>query len=291
MTSSPVYRTYTQEALDTQYNNRAAVPEFASFVERWQAESLKTRERFAGDLDIAYGSGRAERLDVFRPDGSSSGAPVHLFFHGGYWSSRDKSEYSFLAPVFTSAGAVFMVVEYPLIPAVGMDELVRACRAAVAWAYHNAASYGGDRDKIYVSGHSAGGHLVAMLMAAGWTNEANLPNDAVKGGISLSGLFNLEPIRLSYLNGTLGLNPDTTRRNSPLYLSPATPAPLVLAYGGAESDEYHRQSGELHAAWKNQGADAQIMERPGLNHFTILDDFTAPASPLTRAALSQMGLA
>ena len=283
------FRDYDRAALDAQYDNRAAVPEHVEYYERWGRDCAAVRSAYAPLLDVAYGASDAETLDVFPAAGGR--APVQVFFHGGYWMSRDKSDFGFLAPAFVDAGAALVVVNYALVPDVAMEELVRQCRLSVAWVHGNAASFGGDAGRIFVSGHSAGGHLVAMMMATDWPAFAGLPRDLVKGGCAISGVFDLEPVRLCYLNDTLGLTPAQVADNSPVRLAPLSESPLILAVGGDESAEFRRQSADLDAAWSERGAPVRVITRPGLDHFTILADFADRESPLTRAVLAQMGLA
>ena len=289
MNDKALFRSYDRAALDAQYNARAAVPEHEQIVERWNREGTEVCREFNHDLDLTYGASAAERLDVFPVTGTRS-VPVQVFFHGGYWMSRDKSNFRFLAKTFVPAGAVFITVNYGRIPTVEIDELVRQCRTALAWVHGHVADFGGDADRIFVSGHSAGGHIVAMLMATDWPAFAGLPADLVKGGCSVSGLFDLEPVRLCYLNDTLKLNADQVARNSPIQLVPLCTAPLIIAVGGAESDEFRRQSAELGAVWNKKGASCQVKERPGLNHYTIVEEFADRGSSLGQAVMSQMGL-
>jgi len=202
----------------------------------------------------------------------------------------DKADFSFVAHAFQPAGAAVVVINYALMPAVAMDELVRQCRASVAWVYRNAPSFGGDPHRIFVSGHSAGGHLVAMLLATDWPAFAGLPADVVKGGAGISGLYDLEPIRLCYLNDTLQLGPDAARRNSPVHLLPGSRAPLLLPVGGLEGPEYHRQSEDLAAAWRARGVPCEVMDLAGIQHFSIVSQLEDPTSDLGRAILRQMGL-
>lgn len=290
MSTRKIFRDYDQGALDKQYNSRAAVPKHAQYVERWTRDGDKACEELSHHLDLAYGDSAAEQLDVF-PATVSGPAPVQVFFHGGYWMSRDKRNFRFLARTFVPAGAVFITVNYGLIPTVDMDELVRQCRTAVAWVYGHAKNFGGDPDRIHVSGHSVGGHVVAMLMATDWAEFADLPDELIRGGCTLSGLFDLIPVRLCYINETLQLTPEQVSRNSPMQLAPLSTAPLILACGGLESDEFRRQSAELGAVWNQQGASCQVMERPGFNHFTIVHDLSDRRAPLAQAVLAQMQLA
>lgn len=291
MDGSAVFRDYDQAQLDAQYDNRARVPAHAAHNQRWEGLNETATDGLATSFDLAYGPSPAETVDVLAPEGAH-GLPIQVFFHGGYWMARSKRDFRFLAPALTAAGAIVVMVDYALVPEVDLDELVRQCRAAVAWTHRHASSLGGDAGRIFVSGHSAGGHLVSMMMATDWPDFAGLPADVVKGGVALSGLFDLEPIRLCYLNDSLRLEARMAARNSPVHLQvPAPGAPLVLALGGDESDEYHRQSQDLAAAWSAQGVPCQVMARPGRNHFTIVDDFNHSATPLGRATRAQMGLA
>jgi arylformamidase len=173
---------------------------------------------------------------------------------------------------------------------VSMDELVRQCRASIAWVHANAGSFGGDRERIFVSGHSAGGHLVAMLLAADWP-AFGLPPDPIKGGCAISGLHDLDPIRLCYLNDTLKLTPEEARRNSPIYLAPRTRHPLLIPVGRDEGPEYRRQTETLAAVWQKQGVPCEVLDMAGINHFSIIAQLEDPASELSRAIQRQMGLA
>ncbi len=292
MSGTPIYRDYGQDALDLQYNARAAVPDHEALIEAWMSDSAQTRQDLPCRLDVAFGPSADETLDIFSADGAIARgpAPVQVFFHGGYWRAFHKDDFSFVARAFAPKGAAAVVVNYALMPAVDMDELVRQCRAALAWVHRNAASFGGDAGRVFISGHSAGGHLVAAMMATDWPAFDGLPDDIVKGGCSVSGLFDLEPIRLSYLNEELNLSADDVARHSPLRLEPRVAAPLVLAVGGDESDEFHRHGAELAATWGAKGVDCLIMDMAGLNHFTILQGLRDPESALARAIHEQMGI-
>jgi arylformamidase len=285
----PIFLGYDRAALDREYNNRAKVPHFADHLARYARASAAARHELPCRLDVRYGPGPAATLDVFPPSGRSP-APVQVFVHGGYWMALDKADFDFVARAFHPAGAAVVVVNYPLIPAVDMDELVRQVRAAVAWVYRNASSFGGDRERIFVSGHSAGGHLVAMLLATDWPAFDGLSADVVKGGAGLSGLYDLEPIRLCYLNDTLHLDPAAARRNSPVHLPPPTRSPLLLPVGGLEGPEYLRQSTDLAAAWGARGVPCEVREMAGIDHFSIVSQLEDPRSDLSLAILRQMDL-
>jgi arylformamidase len=285
-----VYLGYDREGLDREYNNRGKVPRHAEYLARYAAESARARDQLPARLDLRYGPAPGETVDVFLPPAGGP-APVHVFVHGGYWMLLDKADFSFVALGLQPAGALVAVINYGLIPSVAMDELVRQVRASVAWLHRNAAALGGDPGRITVSGHSAGGHLVAMLLSTDWPAFAGLPRDAVKAGCGISGLYDLEPIRLCYLNETLGLSPDVARRNSPVHLVPETAGPLLLPVGALEGDEYHRQTETLAAAWRRRGLAADVLDMPGQDHFSIITQLEDPKSELARAIHRQLGLA
>jgi arylformamidase len=287
--ATPVFRDYDQQALDAEYDNRAKVKDALQWVARYGAESGRARAELPLRFDVPYGAHYAERLDIFPADGPGP-APVHVFIHGGYWHRMDKADFSYVARGLRPAGAATVVLDYGLVPAIDLDELVRQCRAGIAWVHRHARQWGGDPDRISISGHSAGGHLVAMLLATDWAT-VGVPADVVKAGCAISGLYDLEPIRLCYLNRVLALTPEVARRNSPVHLAPARPTPLILALGGTEGPEYHRQTDELAAAWRALGVPVEVMDMTGHDHFSIVAELQSPSSELARAIHRQMGLA
>ncbi len=289
MADAKVYADFTQEQLDWQYNNRERVPGHTDLMAAYQKRG---EDFFAGAkkaADISFGPSAAEVLDVY-PAGNASGkAPVIVYLHGGYWFSRHKDDFRFVGAGYQPAGAVTVVVNYALVPDVDLPELVRQCRAAVAWTYKNAAAHGGDPDRIYITGHSAGGHLTAMMFATDWS-EWGVPASAIKGGFAISGLYDLEPIRLNYMNPTLGFTPGIVRDYSPIYLKPTVKAPLVFAVGGAETPEFLRHNAMLAPLWAKAGVPCEEMVGPGLNHFTVLEEFTTPGRAFYGRVLKMMGL-
>ena len=281
-----VFRHYDRKALDAEYNNRAKVKDALDWIARYGAASARARAELPMRFDVPYGPHHAERVDIFLAAGPGP-APVHVFIHGGYWHRLDKADFSFVARAFREAATV--VVNYALVPTVDLDEQVRQVRASVAWVHANARSFGGDPARITVSGHSAGGHLVAMLLATEWS-RFGAPADVIRAGCALSGLYDLEPIRLCYLNDFLGLTPEPARRNSPVHLKPTGRAPLILGVGADEGPEYHRQTNELAATWRAHGASIDIVDASGLNHFSIVAKLERPDSTLARAIRKQIGL-
>jgi arylformamidase len=287
--TTAIFRNYDRKALDAEYNNRLKVKDALDWIARYGAESARTRAELPMRFDVPYGAHHDERLDVFAASRSGP-APIQIFVHGGYWHRLDKADFSFVARAFRPAGALTVVVNYALIPAVDMDALVRQVRASVAWVHKNARDLGGDPDRIFVTGHSAGGHLVGMLLATDWSTFG-APADVIKGACGMSGLYDLEPIRLCYLNDVLALTPESARRNSPVLLAPTRATPLILTDGGDEGPEYHRQTGELATAWRAKGVLVETLDLTGHNHFSIVAELESPFSPLARAIQGQMGLA
>lgn len=285
-----VFRHYDQEALDREYNNRDKVADYEAYLAHYTDASARTRADLACRLDVAYGDHPNQVLDIFPAAAAAGPAPAQVFIHGGYWRALHKEEFSFVARGFVPKGAATVVIDYALMPGVEMDELVRQCRAALAWVWRNAASFGADPERIFISGHSAGGHLVAMLMATDWPAFAGLPADVVKGGCGISGLYDLEPIRLCYLNQDLHLDAEAARRNSPTLLAPVCPGPLMLPVGALEGPEYLRQSEDLAAAWRAHGREVEVRVMADHNHFTICAELEDPASELATAIQRQMGL-
>lgn len=279
-----VYRDFDQEALDAQYNCRGMVPDFEDHMVRWAGLNKQAFDSFETRLDLAYGDTPAERLDLFLPAGAGP-HPLMIFIHGGYWRAMDKENHAFPALSFVPDGIALASINYTLAPAADMDRIVRECRTAVAWCARNAAELDIDADRIHVSGHSAGGHLTAMMLATDWTAFApGLPADIVKSGVPISGLYDLEPIRHTYLNEDVRLTEDLAARNSPLRLTPNGPGAMVIAAGGIESAEFHRLQTELVAAWQRHIPDIEEIAMPGLHHFNVVTALGEADSPLYRAA-------
>ncbi len=287
--TSIFYRGYSADQLDRQYNARAAVPNCEKIFDSWRARSADYRQRSLCELDISYGASESETLDLFIP--ARSNAPVLVFIHGGYWRSMDKSDFSYLAEGFVDRGGLVVVVNYGLCRAVTMDDIVRQMRGACEWLWRTCTRYGGDPSRIHVSGHSAGGHLTAMLMATDWQLHApDLPPDVIKSGTAVSGLFELEPMLYLPLNEDLKLDATSAHRNSPIFLKPRTDSPLSTVVGSEESEEFRRQSLDFTDKWQGQGARIEYVELSGLNHFTILDRMGETGDPLTGVMLRHLGL-
>jgi arylformamidase len=239
-------------------------------------------------LDVAYGASPGETLDIF-PARKGDGSAL-LFIHGGYWRSLDKRDFSFLAPAWVDAGVSLVVVNYDLCPKVTIERIVQQMLAASAWLYRSAERYGMDEERLFVSGHSAGGHLAAMMLAALWpVFDRSLPRDLYKGALAVSGVYDLRPLtQVSWLNGDLRLDEESALKLSPAFVPPATHAPLYLTVGGLESSEFKRQNALLAQRWKPVlGGDLAM---PGRDHFTVIDGLADPGNALFAAARRMMGL-
>ena len=274
--------------LSREYNNRELFPDYARHFARWQESSARARGTMTCYLDRAYGASPAETLDIFparKGDGS-----VLVFIHGGYWRSLDKKDFSFLAPAWVDAGVSLVVVNYGLAPAVSVERIVQQMLAASAWVYRHAEEYGMDEERLFVSGHSAGGHLAALMLAALWpVYERSLPKDLYKGALAVSGVYDLRPlVRVDWLQGDLRLDEASALKLSPAFLPPATRAPLALAVGGLESSEFKRQNALLAQRWKS--VLAREVPMPGRDHFTVIDGLADGANPLFAATRRVMGL-
>jgi len=270
------YRDYDQSALDAQYNLRAAVPEHPEYFRRWAEASAEARERLDGHLDLAYGDGARQTLDYFPAPGDA--APILAFIHGGYWQALDKGDFSYLASAWIERGVGFASINYPLAPDATIPEIIESCRRAILWLWHNAYMLGADRDRITVAGHSAGGHLATLLLATDWAGRGAFPADLVKAACSVSGVYDLEPIRLSYQNPILKLDAATARAVSPLHLPPPEETSLLLAVGGTETPEFLRQQRDFAAAWSAGGAAIESVVLEGLDHFAAVDCLADPES-------------
>ena len=228
------WRNMPPEEIELAFNPRATARNVDERVAAYAAASAATRARLDPVLDVRYGPGEKETLDIF-PAGKPD-APVQLFIHGGYWRAMDKSDYSFIADVFQPAGAATVLVNYDLCPDVTLDTIVAQTMRAIAWTWNNIAQHGGDPDRLYVSGNSAGGHLTAMALAHDWEAEG-LPADIIKGAMPITGVFDCEPVPDITVNELVRLDRETARRLSPLRNPPrrALPCPGRGGRGGASA--------------------------------------------------------
>jgi arylformamidase len=276
-----LYREFTDQAsLDAAYDPSRTAVDAAAMMAGWQARSVRTLTRLEGQLDVRYGPTVAEHLDLF-PAGS--GAPVHIFIHGGYWRRFAARDFAWVAESLVARGVTAVIVNYALCPDVSLGEIVRQARAAIAWCHANAEHFGGDAGRLTLSGHSAGGHLVAMALATDWPGSYGLPADLVQRALTLSGLFDLRPFPYTYLQPALQLTTAEVLALSPIDLEPLAETSLTVAVGASESSEFRRQSRDFAAAWQAKGLPCHDAELAGADHFTALDRLFADDSPLLDA--------
>ena len=270
------------------YNNRELVPDHAQYFARWAEASQRARATMTCHLDLRYGDAPGEAIDLF-PARKGDGSCM-MFIHGGYWRSLDKKDFSFLAPALVDGGISLAVVNYDLCPKVSMDEIVRQMLRASRWLWLHAEDYGMDQDRLYAAGHSAGGHLTAMLMCAVWpVFDKQLPKDLWKGGLAISGVYDLRPlIDIEWLNVDLRLDETSAARLSPAFIPPATRAPVMTCVGGDESSEFLRQNALLGERWRS--AFTGDIAMPGKNHFSVVDGLAEQASPLFQGVRKLMKL-
>ncbi len=274
--------------LNAQYNNRARCPDHGVVLEHWASASAAVRERMSRRLDVNYGDGLNEALDVF--PAAQAQAPIMVFIHGGWWRSLDKHQHSFIAQSFVDAGAMVVVPNYALCPVATIEGIVIQMVRALVWVYRHAGLYGGDTRRIVVVGHSAGGHLASMLLSCLWSQvAADLPPQLVRAALSMSGVFDLEPLRHTpYLQADLHLTSTSVERLSPCGF-PAPKGPLFAVVGERESEEHLRQNMLLRKAWGPRVVP--VCEAiPGADHFTVLHQLVDPTSHLHRLALELLGL-
>jgi arylformamidase len=276
-------RNYDPQWLDLQYNNRARIPEHPQIFSRWEQASELARAKLSRRLDVRYGSGPCETLDVF--PSPQAGAPVLVFIHGGYWRALDKRDVSFVAPSFVQDGVMVVVPNYALCPAVDIETIVLQMVDALAWTYRHAGLYGGDPKRIVVAGHSAGGHLATMMLSCRWPAVATgLPAKLVRSALSISGLYELDPVQhVPFLKEDLRLNPAQVRKLS-VARFPRPEGMLYAAVGALESEEFLRQNQLICDAWGS--ATVPVCEAiAGTNHLDVLHELAAPQGRLHGLAL------
>ena len=243
------------------------------------ASSARARQALPCELDVAYGSEPGETLDVF--PAASAGSPVVVFIHGGYWRSLDKADHSFVVPALRSAGAAVVVPNYALCPAVTIPQITMQMVRALVWTWRHAQRLQGDASRITIVGHSAGGHLAAMMLSCLWPQvAADLPAQLVKNALSISGLYDLAPIaRTPFVKGDLGLTAHDVRRASPALLPSPAQGLLYSVAGGDESAEFLRHNLLIQQAWGVQRVPV-VEALPGLNHFSVVEALTQRGSRL-----------
>ena len=283
-----VYLDYTQAELDAAYDQRVYAPNREEIVAWYGAEGARVRERLEMRRSVPYGNGEDETLDIFpAKSGSEStfGAPVHIHIHGGRWTLFTKDEESFIAPTFVSAGVACVVPDFSNIPKVRIPEMVAQVKSAIAWTYRNAASFGGDPERIHLSSHSSGSHLAGVALLTDWEKEFGLPGDVVKSALLVSGMYDMRPVMLSARSSYVKLTDEEVLALSAILQPERAHTPLTLVYGEKETPEFRRQPKAYAEVLAAAGKPVKVIEVPGVNHFEILRQLGEPGSELARHAL------
>ncbi len=263
-----LYRGMDKAALDAAYNNSAAVANSSALMAGYQARSAQLRAESPHRLDLRYGPAPRNRIDYFAAQGPG---PVLVFIHGGYWQMRAKEDFSFIARGPLAHGIAVAMVGYTLAPDITLAGIVAEIHSALAWLIERVTSYGGDARRIFVAGWSAGAHLTALTLA----------QPGVRGGLAISGIYDLEPMHACYINDKLQLDADAVRTLSPLQQPAAARSPLIVACGGGELAEMQRQS-EIYAVARTEaGMPGKFVRLPRHDHFTILEELADPGGALT----------
>ena len=272
-----VYLNYDQEELDRNYDQRAWAPNADETIARWITGSAAARSSLRHRANLAYGSTEDERLDIF--PAARAGAPILVFIHGGAWRSLSKEDSCYAAPAFVAAGVNFVALNFANIPKVRLPDMVAQVRRGVAWVYRNARELGGDPNRLYVAGHSSGGHLAASVLVTDWRTH-RLPNTIVKGGLCISGMYDLEPVILSARSSYVKLSKQEEMELSPARHLYALSCPVAIAYGEKETHEFQRQGRDFAQMLKSIGQLYDLVLLGGLNHFEVGSALGAPESHL-----------
>ena len=285
---SKVFLDYDQEALDRAYDQRVWAPNMDAVLKRYVANSEAVRARLGAPRTVAYGASPIETLDIYVT--ARTKAPVMVFLHGGAWRTGKARDYAYAAETFVRAGAHYVVPDFATVMEVGLDGMVAQVRRAVAWVAKNASSFGGDPARIYVSGHSSGGHLAGTVLITDWSTDFGLPRDVVKGGVCISGMYDLRGPRLSARSSYVKFDDRIEHDHSAQRHLARIPCPVIVAYGDQESPEFQRQSREFAEALRTAGRLHALIVGQGYNHFEIPETLASPYGLVGRATLDVMRL-
>lgn len=282
-----VYAQFDQQALDREYSPSSRIDDIGYYLDAYADLSAAARREAAAigrcNLDLRYGPAARQTLDLFLP--ASQGLhPLQLFIHGGFWQQLSKNESAFAAPTFLQKGVAFAALNYSLAPEASLRQIVNEVRTAITWLHGNAGRLGFDRERIALSGHSAGAHLCTMMMTTDWAVRG-LPADVVKGVCAISGVYDLEPVRLSYVNDVVDISADEVHDLSPVQQAAVSPCPVTLTYGDNETMEFKRQTDKYRETLNANNVPVRFLEVADRNHFDVVLDLCNPASWLAQEAL------
>ena len=271
--------------VETQFNPRRAVPNVDEHAARTQRLSQQARQRHEGIYNLRYGPGPLATLDVFKA--AQAHAPVHVFLHGGYWRGRDKSDFSYLADALLPHGITTVVMNYDLCPHVELPAIVDQVAQGLAWVHDHAAEWGADPKRYSASGHSAGAHLIAAVLAR-HDRATSVPMGMPASAVLISGVYELEPVLSISVNAEIRLRPDQVAAMSPMRHPPCKPVRLAVAVGGAETQGFVEQSKRFAATCAAQGADARFIAYEDCDHYTVMRHFESPQGELTRLVVRDL---
>jgi arylformamidase len=286
----PVFLDYDQVALDAAYDQAAYAANREQLIRRRETDSTVVRARIGEPRRVAYGAAEIEQLDIYHGPGERR--PVFVFIHGGAWRAGHARDYAAPAEMLLAAGADYVVPDFSWVQAAAGDLNVLAdqVRRAIAWVYRNAASFGGDASRLYIGGQSSGAHLAGVALTTDWRREFDLPGDFLKGGLLVSGMYELSPVRLSKRSAYVAFDDAMIEGLSPLRHLDRLQAPLVIAYGTCETPEFQRQSREFAAAVAAAGKPVRLLVGEHYNHFELPETIANPYGLVGRALLELMGL-
>jgi arylformamidase len=284
--NDPVFLHYSQAELDRNFDQRTWAANAFEVIDRYARRSADTRAQRPHRAALQYGPGDDEVLDVFPSDRTH--APMQIFVHGGAWLRFTKDDFSFVAETFTAAGMHTVVLNFTNLPAVRLPGMVAQVQRAIEWVWRNADSFGGDRNQLYLSGHSSGAHLSAIALTTDWAARG-LPADVIKSACFLSGLYDLDPVLLSARSAYVHLSPAEAAQLSPILRADAIPCPLTLAYAQNDTDEFRRQTQAFAARLQASGRPVSLIDMPAMNHFEIMEQLAMPESALSQAILTTQG--
>ena len=274
-----LYRNFKSQAeIDKEYNAISMVPDLEPYIESDKKSNDQARNKLQHILDLKYGPMCDETLDIYPSDNPE--APVFVFIHGGYWWSMSSQNFSLITLGLVSNGFTVVLPNYSLCPSVSITEISHQIKASIVWVYHNISKYNGNPERIFVGGHSAGGQQAAILLSTDWETDYSIPNTVIKGGIPISGIFDLTPLYYSWLQPTIMLNQYVISTQSPQFQIPDNAPPILISVGEEESKEFIRQSKMYHDSWTEKGLESDLYIQPQRNHFTTFRDLNNPDSLL-----------